>query len=135
MEIIGTVISVDKDMATVSVRRVSACGENCASCKGACQATTAVTTAKNVAGAVPGDMVKVETSGGTVIRAALFLYMLPVLVAVLIATVTYSIGLSDVLTLVLTVIGFFGSFAVVKCFEKRLAPKSFITKVLGKDVK
>lgn len=135
MEIVGTVISVNGDMATVSVRRVSACGENCANCHGACEATTATTTAKNTVGAVAGDVVKVESSGMSVIRAAVFLYMLPVLVAVLIAAVTYSMGLSDILTLVLSVIGFFGSFAVVKCFEKRIAPKSYITKVLGKDVK
>lgn len=135
MEIIGTVISVDKDMATVSVRRVSACGENCANCHGACQTTTAVATVKNTTGAVVGDVVKVECDSVSVIRAAMFLYMLPVLAAVLIAAITYSTGLSDILTLVLSVVGFFGCFAIVKRFEKHIAPKSFITKVLGKDVK
>lgn len=134
MEIIGTVISVDENKATVSVKRVSACGENCANCKGACEATTATTIAENTAGARVGDVVKIESESGAVIRAALVLYMLPVAVTTLVAALTYGINLSNVFVILFSVMAFFVSFFVIKCFDKKLAPKSYITKVLGKGV-
>ncbi len=135
MDIVGTVISVDKNMATVAVKRVSACGENCANCRGACETTTAVSVAENRAGAVVGDTVKIESDSASVIRAAVVLYILPVLAAILAAVVCYGIELSDLWAIGVSVAVFFASFFIIKLFEKKLAPKSYITKILGKGVK
>ena len=134
MEIIGTVISVDENKATVLVKRVSACGENCANCHGACEATTATTVAENTVGACVGDVVKIESESSAVIRAALVLYMVPVAVTILVAALTYGMGLSNIFVILFSVMAFFVSFFVIKCFDKKLAPESYITKVLGKGV-
>ncbi len=135
MENIGTVILTDKDMATVSVRRVSACGENCAHCSGACETTKATCIAKNTIGAKVGDTVKVESNSKDVIRAAVVLYMVPVLAAIFSVVVAYNLRLSDIFSVLICVVAFFVSFAGIKCFEKRLTPKAYITKIIGKDVK
>lgn len=135
MDIVGTVISVDKNMATVAVKRVSACGENCANCHGACETTTAVSVAENRAGAVVGDTVKIESDSASVIRAAVVLYILPVLAAIAAAVVCYGIELSDLWAIGVSVAVFFVSFFVIKIFEKKLAPKAYVTKILGKGVK
>ncbi|MBO5734282.1 MAG: SoxR reducing system RseC family protein [Clostridia bacterium] len=135
MDIIGTVISVDKDKAVVGVKRASACGENCANCHGGCETTTATAVVQNTVGAGIGDMVKIQSDSGAVIKAAVVLYMLPVLVAIIAAVVAYCFGLGSILTVFIWVVAFFASFFVIKRFEKRLAPKSYITKVLGKGVK
>lgn len=130
MEIVGTVISVDKNLATISVRRTSACGENCANCKSVCQGTEVQTTAENKAGARAGDVVKVESNSKDVLRAAVILYILPVLAAIVAAVISYANEMSDIFVVLLSAISFFASFIFLKCFEKNLTPKSYITKII-----
>lgn len=135
MESIGTVISTDKNMATVNVKRVSACGENCANCKDSCIATAVETVVENAVFAEVGDVVKIESNTADVFRAAFFLYMLPVLVAIVTAVITYGMKMNDISVILISVVSFFGSFVVIKRFENRLTPRAYITKILSKGVK
>lgn len=135
MEIIGKVIAVDGNMAEVIVRRVSACGENCATCKGSCETTSVKAMAENLAGAGVGDLVKIESESSAVVRAALILYMIPIAVTILLAAFFYGLGFDNLYVILFSVIGFFASFFAIKCFDKKIAPKSYITKVLGKGEK
>ena len=135
MEIVGTVIEADNNTAKVRVKRVSACGENCGNCKGMCETTTAVSVVQNTVGAQVGDMVKIESDSVAVLRAAVVLYIVPVVVAIMTAVVAYGVNLSDVSVAAFSVVAFLVCFVVIKCFEKRLTPKSYITKVFGKEVK
>ncbi len=135
MESIGVVISLNGNMATVNVRRVSACGENCASCKGGCVATTIKTTAENLVSADVGDTVKIESNTTDVVRAAFFLYMMPVVVALIFAVITYAMKISDIFVILSSVAAFFVGFKVIKRFEKKLIPRAYITRILYKGVK
>ena len=130
MEVVGTVISVDKNLATISVRRTSACGENCANCKSVCQGTTVQSSAENTVGARVGDVVKVESSTKDVLRAAVVLYIVPVLVAIIVAIISYGNNANDIFMILASVISFFASFVFLKRFEKKLTPKSYITKII-----
>ena len=135
MESIGVVISLNGNMATVNVRRVSACGENCASCKGGCVATTIKTTAENLVSADVGDTVKIESNTTDVVRAAFFLYMMPVVVALIFAVITYAMKISDIFVILSSVAAFFVGFKVIKRFEKKLIPRAYINRILYKGVK
>ncbi len=135
MESIGTVISTDGNSATVVVKRVSACGENCADCMGSCETTTIKSIAENKAGAVVGDTVKIESNTTDVLRVVFILYMVPILVAIFVAIIAYGIKISDIAVILVSVVSFFISFLIIKRFEKRLVPKAYITKILGKGVK
>lgn len=135
MEIVGTVISTENNEATVAVRRVSACGENCANCKAGCETSTAVSTVENTVGAVAGDLVKIESDSAGVLRAAVILYIVPVLVAIISAVIAFSSNMRDIFAVALCVASFFASFFVIKAFEKKITPKSYITRVFGKEVK
>ncbi len=132
MEIIGTVIKVDGNCATVSVKRASACGENCAHCKGACEETKMTAKAENTAEAAVGDIVKIESHSGAVVRAAVVLYLVPVVVTILVAAALYGMGVRDLFVMLFSVLAFFASFFIIKCFDKKIAPKSYITKVIKK---
>lgn len=134
MEIVGTVVSVNGNMATVAVRRMSSCGENCANCSGVCETTTTKSTAQNTVGAKVGDTVKIESNSTDVLRAAFALYVVPVLVAIVMAVITYGIKMHDIWVILISVASFFGAFVVIKRFEKRLVPKAYITKILGRSV-
>lgn len=130
MEIIGTVVSVNENNATVLVRRVSACGENCANCKGACETTKVKSVVDNELGASVGDMVKIESNSTDVVRAAFVLYMVPILVSIIATVFAYSLKLSDILIILIFSGCFFLSFFVLKLFEKKIVPKSYITKII-----
>lgn len=67
-----------EDMAEVVKARESACSGDCHQCAGCGAAKeTVVLTAKNPIGAQPGDRVKLRSESSPLLKAALVLYILP----------------------------------------------------------
>lgn len=69
--------SVEGETCTCAVKRKSACGENCATCKATCSSREHTFTAKNLVGAKPGDIVVIEMGTGKVLSSAFLVYILP----------------------------------------------------------
>ena len=68
----------DNGTATVIHIRESACSGDCHKCSGCGAAKEAILfEARNPIGARPGDLVHVEAAAGPVLKAALVMYMLP----------------------------------------------------------
>ena len=134
MEQIGTVKRTDGQNAYVMVNRVSACGENCAHCKGGCTPTSVLAKAQNCVGADVGDTVKLESDTKKVIFAAFILYMVPVLVAILAAIVITSLTPRTGPLVIVTVNAFLATFLIIKGFDKKIAPTPVITKIINKKV-
>ena len=80
MKEIGVVKSVEGGICLVAVNRKTACGENCATCKGACSAEEQIFSAKNAVGAIVGDKVSIEIDTKRVLKSAFLVYILPLLV-------------------------------------------------------
>lgn len=78
----GFVKSTFGNSAEVVIRRKTACGDNCASCGGACKKSFQTVTAKNLCGAKSGDFVAVEMDSKKVYLSAFFVYILPLIVFV-----------------------------------------------------
>ena len=68
------------ELCEVIVRRKTACGDNCASCGGACKMKFQQVTAKNMLGAKAGDSVIIEMESKKVLLSAFLVYILPILV-------------------------------------------------------
>ena len=130
MEQIGTVKQAEGDKARIVVRRASACGENCAHCKGGCAPTTVETEAKNTAGARTGDVVKIETDTKAVVRAALVLYFVPCVLAICGAVLASNFFHSTAAAAAVFAVLFFASFAVINRLDKKLAPTPEIIKII-----
>ena len=79
-------------------------------------------------------MVKIESNSNELVRAAFFLYIVPVIIGIIASVASYAMKMSDIFVILVFLVSFFASFLLVKYFEKRLVPKSYITKILGKDV-
>ncbi len=79
----GVVKAVDGEFCTCSVKRKSACGENCASCKAACSNREHTFVAKNLAGAAAGDTVIIEMGTKKVLASAFLVYILPLVAFIL----------------------------------------------------
>lgn len=132
MEQIGIVKEVYGNMATVLVHRTSACGENCAHCKGGCTSTDMKAQAENCVGAGVGDMVKMESDTGKVIFAAVMLYFVPLLAGILSAIIVASITPRMAPLLIVSVNVFLGVILLVKSFDKKIAPTPRLTKIIRK---
>ena len=69
--------------AEVAVKRQSACGHDCSKCGGGCSelmvSSTVAVIAANPVRAMPGDMVRVESSTSGVLGAAVVVYLVPFL--------------------------------------------------------
>ena len=69
--------------AEVAVKRQSACGHDCSKCGGGCSelmvSSTVSVVAANPVRAMPGDMVRVESSTGGILKAAVVVYLVPFL--------------------------------------------------------
>lgn len=72
---------LDNGTAEVAVKRQSACGHDCSKCGGGCSelmvSSTVAVVAANPVLAMPGDMVRVESSTGGVLKAAVVVYLVP----------------------------------------------------------
>ena len=131
MEQIGVVQKTELDFCYVLVNRVSACGENCAHCKGGCTPSKVVAKAKNECGAKSGDTVKITSDTNRVLYAAFVLYFLPIFAAILGAVVAYSLGSDTWITSLVAILLFFVPFLVIKQFEMRLVPTPAVTKIIN----
>lgn len=74
---IGFVDKISDGVTTVRVAKKSACGENCASCKGGCTPGERILEVKNPIGAMPGERVILELPDGRFLTAAFLVYILP----------------------------------------------------------
>ena len=65
--------------AEVAVRRQSACGHDCSKCGGGCSelmvSSTVAVMAANPVRAMPGDMVRVVSSTGGILKAGVVVYL------------------------------------------------------------
>ncbi len=130
MESIGTVVKTKENEAVVLVSRASACGENCAHCKGGCTPTKAYAKAENTVLAEVGDTVKIETETSKVIKAAVILYFIPLILSIISACIAYASGAETGIVVLSSVLVFIVPFFVIKKFEERITPVSKITKVI-----
>lgn len=130
MEQIGIVKQLIENEAEVLVKRASACGENCAHCKGGCQPTSITARVENKAGAAVGDTVKIETDTSDVILAAVLLYFVPCLIAIIGAVVAQMLTLQKWVTAIVAICAFLAAFCTVQKMDKRIAPKSIISKII-----
>ena len=82
MEQIGEVVELRGKNALVRIHRVSACGENCASCSGGCKPTSSVTEAVNGVSAKVGDTVKIQMNSLAYMSLAFIGYILPLIICI-----------------------------------------------------
>ena len=83
MENIGKVVETIDNFAKLEVRRASACGEKCSSCKGGCSTTGIYVNVENTINAKSGDFVKIETETKSIMKVAFIVYLFPLFMLIL----------------------------------------------------
>ena len=123
----------DDGTATVMHIRESACSGDCHKCSGCGAAKEAIIfEAQNAINARPGDLVKVESESGPVLKAAVVLYMVPMLLFF----AGYAIGAVWNLGALVGGLCFVGSICLAVVYDRKVAKKQgtvyTITKYAGK---
>ena len=107
--------------AQVACLRQSACSGDCHKCSG-CGAVeqTMVFTARNLIGAKPGELVIVESETGPVLKAAMVLYMMPLVLFF----AGYALGVAlDISGAVTGSLAFVASIVLIILYDRRMAKK------------
>lgn len=83
------------NMAEVAVARTTACGGNCGSCESCIFQSQLKTAARNLVGARPGQRVIIQSKSSTIYKAALLVYVFPMILTLLGYVLAYAAGASE----------------------------------------
>lgn len=119
MRQIGLVNKIDGDNALIIIKRATACGEHCASCRAGCVNTKKVVIAKNTVDAKVGDTIILDMPDADVIRAAVFVYMLPLFFMIVSYIIGYGLLRSELKGIFLAFGVMIITFFFVKLFDLR----------------
>lgn len=109
--------------------RESACSGDCHKCSGCGAAQqTMVLTANNPIGAQPGDMVVLESDSGPVLKAAVLLYLVPLVLFVAGYLLGEQLWQKGVF---LSLCGFLLGLVPVKCYDRHLTKKKIVHTITG----
>ncbi|OGO77367.1 MAG: hypothetical protein A2Y23_09915 [Clostridiales bacterium GWB2_37_7] len=142
MKEIGIVTSIKDNMAKIQIKRVSACGESCASCKGGCVPTNTYVDVKNNIKATVGQHVEIEMNTGIVFNAIFLNYVIPLFMLIIGIFIgssladTMKLNISkDLLAVLVGLVLMAISYLLVHKFDKRLKKTGKvnfkITRIIG----
>ena len=107
--------------ATVFLQRESACSGDCHKCSGCGAAKEAILlTAVNTLGANPGDLVTIQSETAPVLKAAMVLYMVPLVLFFAGYAAGAALGISGGLA---GCLAFAASIALIIVYDRRMAKK------------
>ena len=129
MKQIGIVEDIVGNNINVRIKRASACGENCANCKGGCTPTEKIVKARNDAGAKIGDTVVLQMDNKNVLTAAFLVYILPLMVLFAVYGIVFALSANEGISALCGVLGMFMTFFAVRFIDKRMRDKYILIAV------
>ena len=115
----GIVKRAEGGLCEVVVRRKSACGDNCASCGGACKMNFQHVTAKDPLGVKPGDCVTIEMESKKVLLSAFLVYILRIIVFVMAFYKVQKVYNSDSIALAVALLLVTVTFLLTMLYDRR----------------
>ena len=116
--------------AEVAVKRQSACGHDCSKCGGGCSelmvSSTVAVMAANPVRAMPGDMVRVESSTGGILKAAVVVYLVPFILFFLGYFICAALQLSGGISAAVGGIGFAVGVLLAVLLDREARPRRSI---------
>lgn len=123
MDQVGKIEKIDGNIATILVKRVSACGDNCASCSAACKQNGIKIQTEVTSDIEIGDYVEITTENGIMFKHILMLYGMPLVLlvgSILIFNFILRNNINkDLISAVLGLASLIVSFFILKMYDKR----------------
>ena len=106
-------------MAEVVVTRTTACGSNCGNCESCIFQSELKTLAKNTIAARPGQKVIIESKSSKIYKAAMLVYILPLILMVLGYALGAALSAGEGLGIALGFVGLIAGAALIVLSERR----------------
>jgi len=120
---VGKIEKIDGNIATILVKRISACGDNCASCSVACKQNGIIIQTEVTSDIEIGDYVEITTENGIMFKHILMLYGMPLVLlvgSILFFNFIFRNNINkDIISAVLGLASLIVSFFILKMYDKR----------------
>ena len=140
MDNVGKIEKIDGNMAVISVKRVSACGDNCKSCSSACKVNSVIfeTDISGVEDEINvGDYVEIRAENEVMLKHIAVLYGLPLLL-MLLTVFIFQVILKgphkDIISAVASLFSLIISFYLLKAYDKNEMKKNVLKFTIGKKL-
>lgn len=139
MDNVGKIERIDGNMAVISVKRVSACGENCKGCSSACKVNSVIveTDISDIDDINVGDYVEIKAENEVMLKHVMVLYGLPLLLMVITVFIFQMILSSpnkDIISAIASLFSLIISFFLLKAYDKREMKKNVLRFTVGKKL-
>ncbi len=137
MDQVGRIEKIEGTKATVSVKRVSACGENCKGCSSACKQPSVVFETEMNGDYEVGDYVEITTENEVVFKQIFMLYGIPFLIMMATIVIVQLLSHSpdkDIISAVASVASLVVSFFILKAYDKKEMKKNTLKFTLGRKL-
>lgn len=137
MDQVGRIEKIEGTKATVSVKRVSACGENCKGCSSACKQPSVVFETEMNGDYKVGDYVEITTENEVVFKQIFMLYGIPFLIMMATIVIVQLLSHSpdkDIISAVASVASLIVSFFILKAYDKKEMKKNTLKFTLGRKL-
>lgn len=138
MEQVGKIEKIEGTKATISVKRTSACGENCKGCSSVCKQPTVIFEANISEDYEEGDYVEISTENEVMLKQIAMLYGIPFLIMMVTIGIFQLLLKSnpnkDIISAIASVLSLVISFFVLKSYDKKEMEKNTLKFTIGKKL-
>lgn len=138
MDQVGKIEKLQGNKATVAVKRISACGENCKGCSSSCEQPTVYVETETNGEYEVGDYVEITTENDVALKQIAILYGIPfVIMLVTIGIVQILLTNNpnkDILSAIASVISLALAFFILKAYDKKEMKNNTLKFTLGRKL-
>ncbi|MGD9569277.1 MAG: SoxR reducing system RseC family protein [Sedimentibacter sp.] len=138
MDQVGKIEKIEGNKATVLVKRVSACGDNCKGCSSACDQPTITFETDFNGDYEVGDYVEITTENEVALKQIAILYGIPFLTMMATIGIVQMLLLEhpqrDLISAVASVASLVVAFFILKAYDKKEMKKNTLKFTLGRKL-
>lgn len=137
MDQVGKIERINGDKAIISVKRVTACGDNCKSCGSTCKQKSITIETDITEDYQVGDYVEITTESEVLMKHILFLYGVPLIIMMATIGIVQLVSDSpnkDMVSAVSALLSLVVSFFILKAYDKKEMEKNVLKFTIGKKL-
>lgn len=138
MDQVGKIEKIEGNKATVSVKRVSACGTNCASCGASCEQKSVIFETEFSGDYEVGDYVEISTENDVMLKQILMLYGIPFVIMLatigIVQLLIFNNPNKDLISAVASVVSLALAYFILKIYDKNEMKKNTLKFTFGRKL-
>lgn len=138
MEQVGKIEKIEGNKVTVSVKRVSACGDNCKGCGSSCKQPSVIFETDYNGDYEVGDFVEITTENDVMLKQIAMLYGIPFIIMLatigVVQMLIFNNPNKDLISAVASVASLLVSFFILKVYDNKEMKKNTLKFTLGRKL-